>query len=622
MIRYAECVRGWLRHEGDEYPVDLADLDVEVRQGCLPASAALRYDPWTRGEFLRLCDIPELAGAFDTPDARFADHLRIRRWTWLTAALTVLIVVAALLQVTLASLDIPQASTLLSWTFGQWMVGLEPTLLDGRWWTPWTAQLTHADLLHAVFNAPIIAYCGYRVEQALAPSGTLAVVCAAVLGGAVLIIGFDSIPVIGSSIIAYGLWGAQIAIGLRMGEAIPAALRGRYGMGNLIFFAPLYAAGLFSPDVSHLGHAGGLLGGGLVALFLSAESMAPLAEQQRWRLRVVCLSGLLALSPVLLLALAARVPALAYAPYQEVTVSDAGVSLSLPVRFAEHPVSVGGVSGWRASVNGSEPIFADLFLMTDQSATSSAWLADWWGRQLGGTVTIAAAPQPLRAGWMVHALSAHTEEHGVIRIIEHQLQRGRWLLRAGYYLRPQASAVAGREALYQHVLTTIEVHEPPTLLASLERLERNPTSPSMRYDYASELHRLGRVSEADAAYGALDSREDGWQWEAARARLQLWLEYPDVAGLEQRDWLLGYLDEAPGIDATLHRRGLQWLVARGDCTTARRQIHSLSGTPGSIQTAEPELLSELTDILTPCLPAPEDGVLEGGEERALQPEHH
>jgi len=621
VIRYAGWVRGWLRHEGDEYPVDLADLDVEVRQGVLPESAALRYDPWTRGDFHRLCDIPELAEAFDAPDARFAEHLRARRWTWLTAALTVLIFGAALLQITLASIKIPEASALLSRTFGQWMVGLEPTLLDGRWWTPWTAQLTHADLLHAVFNAPIIAYCGYRVEQALAPSGTLAVVCAAVLGGAVLIIGFDSIPVIGSSIIAYGLWGAQIAIGLRMGEAIPRALRGRYGMGNLIFFAPLYAAGLFSPDVSHLGHAGGLLGGGLVALCLSAESMAPRAEQQRWRLRVVCLSGLLALAPVLLLAVAARIPALVYAPYQQVTVADAGVSLHLPGRFAAHPISVSGVSGWRASVNGSEPIFADLFLMEDQSATSPAWLADWWGRQLGGTATIDASPEPLRAGWMVHALSVHTEDRGVIRIVEHQLQRGRWLVRAGYYLRPQASAVAGREILYQHALATIAVHEPPTLLASLERLERNPASPSMRYDYARELHRVGRTSDADAAYGALDSREDGWQWDAARARLQLWLEYPDAAGLEQRDWLLGYLDAAPGIDATLHRRGLQWLVTQGDCTTARRQLQRLSGTPGSIQAAEPALLSELTDLLTPCRAASGEGTTEDHAAHALRADH-
>jgi rhomboid protease GluP len=615
-------VRGWLRHEGDEYPVDLADLDVEIRQGMLPGSAELRYDPWTRGDFRHLSDIPELSEAFDAPDARFAAHLRTRRRPWFTTTLTVIIVAAAIIQVSLGALRLPEASALLARTFGQWMVGLEPTLLDGRWWTPWTAQLTHADLLHALFNAPIIAYCGYRVEQALAPSGTLAVVCAAVVGGAVLIIGFDSIPVIGSSIIAYGLWGAQIAIGLRMGEAIPEDLRGRYGMGNLIFFAPLYAASLFNPDVSHLGHAGGLIGGGLVAVMLSAETMAPAAQRIRWRLRVVCLSGLLALSPVLLLALAARVPALAYAPYQEATVTEAGVSLSLPVRFAEHPISVGGMAGWRASVNSSEPIFADLFLMENESATTPEWLAEWWGRSLSGTATIDDAPEPLGPGWTVHALSVQTADQGTVRVIEHQHQRGRWLVRAGYYLRPRASAVAGREALYRHALTTIEVHEPPTLLASQERLERNPTSPSMLYNYARELHRLGRVSEADTVYGKLDTRSDGWQWDAARARLQLWLEYPDAADIERRDWLLGYLDEAPGIDATLHRRGMQWLVARGDCATARRQIRRLSGNPESSLTAEPELIAELADLLSPCRDGSGGGPLTVGEAFPLRPDHH
>ncbi len=620
-IRYVGGVRGWLRHEGDEFPVDLADLDVEIRTGVLPGSAELRYDLWTRGQFRRLSDIPELSEAFDAPDARFAEHLRGRRRTWLTAAITVIIVAAALVQVSLASMRLPEAARLLARTYGQWMVGLEPTLLDGRWWTPWTAQLTHADLLHALFNAPIIAYCGYRVEQALAPSGALAVVCASVVGGAALIIGFDSIPVIGSSIIAYGLWGAQIAIGLRMGEAIPRDLRGRYGMGNLIFFAPLYAASLFNPEVSHLGHAGGLIGGGLVAVLLAAETMAPRAERLRWRLRVVCLSGLMALSPVLLLALAARSPTLAYAPYLQTTVSDAGVSISLPARFVEHPVSVGGAAGWRASVNSSEPIFADLFLMDDASATSAEWLADWWGRQLGGTVTIDAPPEPLSPGWTGHALSVHTADRGTIRVVEQQLQRGRWLVRAGYYLYPAASAVGGREALYRYALSTVQVHEPPTLLASQERLERNPTSPSMLFDYARELHRLGRVAEADAAYGRLDERSDGWQWDAARARLQLWLEYPDAAGLDHRDWLLGYLDEAPGIDATIHRRGVQWLVEHGDCATARRQLRRLSGNPESLLTAEPELLAELSGVLSPCGGSGEHA-LSVGEARLLRPDNH
>ena len=132
-------------------------------------------------------------------------------------------VAVALLQTSLASSGFPEASELLARTFGQWMVGLGPTLLAGRWWTPWMAQLTHADLLHALFNAPIIAYCGYRVEQAMAPSGALAVICAAVLGGSLLIVALDSTPVIGSSIIAYGLWGAQIVIGLRMGDAVPVS---------------------------------------------------------------------------------------------------------------------------------------------------------------------------------------------------------------------------------------------------------------------------------------------------------------------------------------------------------------------------------------------------------------
>ncbi|MEL6345088.1 MAG: rhomboid family intramembrane serine protease, partial [Myxococcota bacterium] len=271
----------WLRDAGEEYPIDLADLEESIRQGLISGDAELDHPPWTHRGFKRLRDLPPLFEAFDTPDARFADHLRRRSVTWLTGALSVIIMGYALFQSALTRSRLDWAAQTLQSTFHQWMLGLEPTLLDGRWWTPWTAQLVHGDLLHALFNLPIIAYCGYRVEQAFAASGALAVVAAAILGGAIAVVGFDESPMIGSSVIAYGLWGAQITIGLRMGDAVPREIRGRYGMGNLIFFAPLYAASLFNPDLSHLGHLGGLVGGGLVGFFLYTETMPPTTTPPR-----------------------------------------------------------------------------------------------------------------------------------------------------------------------------------------------------------------------------------------------------------------------------------------------------------------------------------------------------
>ncbi|MFT4977955.1 MAG: rhomboid protease GluP, partial [Myxococcota bacterium] len=352
-------MRAWLRDDGHEYPVDLADLDALIRQGALSADSELRHVPWTGDRFCKLRQISQLQDALDAPDARFADYLRHRQAAWLTGAVAAMVMGAAMVQSALSGSELPWAAARVQRTFHQWAVGLEPTLLDGRWWTLWSSQLAHADLLHALFNVPIIAYCGYRVEQALAPGGALAVMAAALLCGGVAIVGLDNVPVYGSSIVAYGLWSAQIAIGLRMNEAVPPPLRGRYGMGNLIFFAPLYAASLFNAEVSHLGHGGGIIGGALVAFFLSAESMAPAAEQERARARVLLLTGLLTIAPLLLFAAASRLPTLAYAPYTQVYIEDAGARLRLPARMAQHPVPVGELDGWRPSENGNEPFFVD-----------------------------------------------------------------------------------------------------------------------------------------------------------------------------------------------------------------------------------------------------------------------
>ena len=150
-------MRAWLRHDGDEYPVDLADLDETIRSGALPGDAELKHPPWTGSSFHRLRDIPALRDALDAPDARFADYLRQRRPTWLTGAVAVLVMATAMFQSSLAGSDASWATARLQRTFHQWMIGLEPTLLDGRWWTVWASQLSHADLLHALFNVPIIA---------------------------------------------------------------------------------------------------------------------------------------------------------------------------------------------------------------------------------------------------------------------------------------------------------------------------------------------------------------------------------------------------------------------------------------------------------------------------------
>ena len=543
-------MRACLRDADGAYPIDLVDLDASVRRGLLPGDAELKYPPWTGTDFCRLRDLPQLADALSTPDARFADHLRQRRPTWLTAAVAAMVMGAAMFQSALTSSAQPRAAQRLGQTFHRWMVGLEPTLLDGAWWTLWASQLSHTDLLHALFNVSIIAYCGYRVEQALAPSGALAVIAAAILCGSIAIIGLDDVPVLGSSIMAYGLWAAQIVIGLRMGDAVPQALRGRYGMGNFIFFAPLYAAGLFNPSASHLGHAGGIIGGALVAFFLTAETMAGPKRHSAVRARVLSLIGALFLAPVLLLAAAAHAPGVAYGPYTDHLSASDGVRVRLPSRMVSQPVSVGGLSGWRPSANGREPLFLEL----SYAPSPAPSVAVWWGAHLSGPTHVLTAPVPLGPGWKSSAVQV-----GHWTVEEHRLRRGHWLLRAGFAIRSPVSPLAGRRRLYDSILSSIEVLELPGLAAARARWELSPQTSALQLEYARQLRYADQPSEAETLLASAVLTPA-----TLSERLTLWREHPSVQPEEAATVLLAYAHAEPASRAPV----LRWLVEHDHCSAA------------------------------------------------------
>lgn len=543
-------MRVLLREGGDVYPIDLVDLDERIRQGLVSADAELKHPPWTGPAFRRLRHLEELQDALRTPEACFSEHLRMRRVAWLTGSVALLVLLMAVVQTLLVASGEPWALERLERTFSQWAVGLEPTLLDGRWWTLWASQIAHMDLLHALFNVPIIAYCGYRVEQALGPSGAMAVMAAALLGGGLAIVGLDDVPVFGSSIIAYGLWTAQIVIGLRMRDAIPPALRGRYGMGNFIFFAPLYAASLFNAEISHLGHAGGIVGGGLVAMFLHAESMAAADQVAQVRQQVQRLSIALSVAPIVLLAVASQLPQHAVGPYQLHEVETAGVRMRMPARMIRHPVDVGGLSGWRPSENGNEPLFADLVFVENQFPEA----VDWWSDALGVAASSTVRPEPLGPQWSASALQA-----GLWRVEEHRLQRGKWLLRVGFVYREPASALTNRRAVYVHVLRSLRVLEIPDLQHARVRWELRQDSSILRERYARQLRFAGRATQAEVllSKGTVDP-------ETMLERLTLWQEHPEVEPVDALSVISPHLPRSEELQAAT----LQWLTSRLRCQEA------------------------------------------------------
>ncbi|MDP2311327.1 MAG: rhomboid family intramembrane serine protease [Pseudomonadota bacterium] len=571
----------------------LADVDVEeeVRRARLYAEDQVRHPPWTGDQLRKLGDIPQLDDAFDSPDARFAAFVRARRVPWGTLAIVAAIAAAGALQLGAMFLGTftPDLGARIDGAVLRGATGYEPLLLDGAWWTPWTSQFLHAGLLHLVANLPVLAYCGFRVERALGIGGLAAVGAAAVLGGTTFVTALGALPVLGASILAYGFWGAQIAIGFRAGDAVPPGWRGFYGWGNLVLFVPLFVAGLGAEGVSHLGHVGGLVGGILVACLLPAESFAPRAQALARRASSLRLAAVLGALPMLVGPAVARLAPALSMPGEAVEVRGAGVSLELPWRMADNPVRVGGMPGWLVSHNHDEPVFCGLARLGEAQDPGDIVFVDSWADTLDAEVTPTDPPPPLRPGFVARAFLVTDPATGAVigRIVEHDLRRGVWLLRAGYHLQEHGDPDVGREALYRHVLDTLVVGDPPALAEARRERELYPRDPERTWTFGRELSRAGAYAEADAIWVELGARVDGWEWEAAQARARMWAdlatngEEPVLDTLEPAEardaWLGAWLARATVAHAELHKQGVRYLVARGQCEAARAHRAAVEG---------------------------------------------
>ena len=595
-----------LRIDGEEGATRPEELDEDVRMGRVPHDAALRWPAWTGDATLPLDDIPELRDALDAPGARLARRLRTAGTPWVTLALCGLVAAAAVCQTALTAVatgdgaaSAGAARAALHLWLGRGAVGLVPSVLEAGWWTAISSQLTHAERhpwAHALANLPLLAYCGMRVEKAVGPAGLLAAASLASAVGAAVVVTLSPVPVVGSSIVAVGLWAAQIAIGFKHGDALPEGWRGRYGWGNFVVFAPLYAINLTASDVSHLAHLGGLLGGVVAVVGLRHATTAPAARARSQQGVVLAVAAAAALGPMLALAALGQVPSLAAGPWTDATVDAGGLTLRLPQRMARDPIAAWGLTGWRADPNEQAAVFLELRVLREDADLGADAVQRWWAGRTGAPVVPAPAPEPLGPGWRPLAFRASPAGAAPLRIVEHRLRRGRWVVRAGH-ATPDGREGRIRRRLFDTILATVAVSEPPALSAERDKYERNPSHPATTWDYAAALEKAGAADEADALLITLTRRDDAWAWDAARARLRLLEARPRLAARADPAWVDRFLLEASPADRAVHLGGVRWLVAAGRCAEARAHIDRVGGPPAPI---DPGLASALDAALRPC----------------------
>jgi rhomboid protease GluP len=136
----------------------------------------------------------------------------------------------------------------------------------GWWWTVLTGIYLHGSLLHIVFNLLWVRQLAPAVEQLFGTARLIVIYTVAGVSGFVLS-NFVGIPwTLGASGAVFGLLGAMVAYGRTRGGTFGLAVFRQYGQWALLIFI----FGFFMAGVNNWGHAGGFIGGYLVAVVVGS----------------------------------------------------------------------------------------------------------------------------------------------------------------------------------------------------------------------------------------------------------------------------------------------------------------------------------------------------------------
>jgi rhomboid protease GluP len=135
---------------------------------------------------------------------------------------------------------------------------------QGQWWRIFTAAFLHGSLLHIGLNMLALFQVGNMVEQLFGKIRFLLLYVVAIVGSGFAVVYFNyDTHTLGASGAIFGLFGALVAVGLRLGA------RGRALVGQVVPVIVINLVFTFSiPNISAAAHVGGLITGFLAGLLL------------------------------------------------------------------------------------------------------------------------------------------------------------------------------------------------------------------------------------------------------------------------------------------------------------------------------------------------------------------
>jgi membrane associated rhomboid family serine protease len=149
-----------------------------------------------------------------------------------------------------------------------WALAAAP-VADGEWWRLLTSAFLHANLIHIAFNMLMLWWFGQALESALGRGRFVGVYLVSALAGSAgaLLLSPDSYT-LGASGAVFGILGAGLVLERRQIYV--------FGGGALVVILLNLAITFLGPgNISVGGHLGGLLGGMLCVIALSAAGRHP-----------------------------------------------------------------------------------------------------------------------------------------------------------------------------------------------------------------------------------------------------------------------------------------------------------------------------------------------------------
>ncbi|MBV8594864.1 MAG: rhomboid family intramembrane serine protease [Candidatus Eremiobacteraeota bacterium] len=143
-------------------------------------------------------------------------------------------------------------------------------VLAGQWWRVVTYGFVHAGIAHIVVNSIALFQAGDVVEYIYGTRAFAAIYIAALIGGGLAAffttVGTGAITV-GASGAIMGIFGAMLVLGWKV-----PPLRRELVRSAVVPIVLVLLYGLFLKNISNAAHIGGLIMGGLAALFLTPKN--------------------------------------------------------------------------------------------------------------------------------------------------------------------------------------------------------------------------------------------------------------------------------------------------------------------------------------------------------------